>query len=602
MEDLGITVQFRGETTQFEGAVKKVNNELKATKSDLSLINKQLKLDPTSVEKLSQKYKLLKDLQSELTEKVETYKQAMEGLERGTDEWNKLNKELEKAQIDLDKLNKELAEMPTANIQAVTKHLDDMGNKLTKAGQNIENIGKKFSVLSAGMIGLGTAGVKFNAQLEQYQTAFTTLIGDADKAAEAIKNIQTDSASTPFSTDALIEANQYLIAAGVSADDARKTIMALGDAVSATGGGSNELSRMAQNLQQIKNVGKASAVDIKQFANAGINIYGMLAKTTGKTVKELQKMDITFDALNEALQTASSEGGIYFGAMAEQSQTLNGSISTLKDSFNVLLGELTSSLTPIIKEIIGYVNELITKVREMSPQQKEMITRIGLLIAVLGPALVVIGKIVATVGALSTNLSTLITFVTQILNPFTAVLAVLGVLYATNEDFRNSVNNLALAVWNALKPALESLWEIAKTVWEIFKQIVEIIIDLWNEFKKTKAAEIFKATIQGVMDFLLGFIGVIGSVIDAVSNLFSWISNTISKAHELNGISIRSGGSFSGTGAFTSGGFGSGGYSSGGITLNANFNVSSNNIGRQDVRAWSHWLVEDLNEALGKEI
>lgn len=605
MEELGITVEFRGETTQFEGAVKKVNNELKATKADLSLINKQLKLDPTSVDKLKDKMKALKDLQSELTEKVDTYKQAMEGLDRGSDEWSKLNKELQKAQVDLEKLNKELKEMPSAPIQAVSKSLADMEKKLKGASESVGKVASKFAVFSAAAVGLGTAGVKFNAQLEQYRTAFTTLIGDAEKANQAIANIQSDAAATPFDTDSLVQANQYLIAAGVDAEQARQTIMALGDAIAATGGGSNELSRMAQNLQQIKNVGKASAQDIKQFANAGINIYGLLAQTTGKTVEEIQKMDISFDVLNEALTKASQEGGVYFGAMANQSETLNGSISTLKDSFNILLGELTESLVPIIKSVIKYVNNLITRLRAMTPQQKQMITILGVIIALITPVAAVIAKILGTLSSLSGVLSTLIPKIAGMINPFTIILGILISLYASNEDFRKSVNKLAKQIWEYVKPALSDLWEIATSVWNILKKVVSIVKDLWDQFKKTSIGQGFLTMLQAIGEFLVGFARDLATVINKVKDLFKWfekvlgISEKVGKINVVKPAQIAQGN----YDMVQSGGYGSinsGGYS--GITLNASFNVNSNNIGRQQVKEWSSWIVDDLNEALGKAI
>ena len=48
--------------------------------------------------------------------------------------------------------------------------------------------------------------------------------------------------------------------------------------------------------------------------------------------------------------------------------------------------------------------------------------------------------------------------------------------------------------------------------------------------------------------------------------------------------------------------YASGGFSSGGIVLNANFNVNANNVDRAQVKSWSRWIVDDLNEALGKQI
>ena len=85
-------------------------------------------------------------------------------------------------------------------------------------------------------------------------------------------------------------------------------------------------------------------------------------------------------------------------------------------------------------------------------------------------------------------------------------------------------------------------------------------------------------------------------------------------------VNVRSGGFGDGRGMVRSAGFGdlfrstmasvgrslgnfkSGGFASGGITVNANFNVNSNNIGRNDVRNWSSWIIDDINEALGKQM
>lgn len=50
------------------------------------------------------------------------------------------------------------------------------------------------------------------------------------------------------------------------------------------------------------------------------------------------------------------------------------------------------------------------------------------------------------------------------------------------------------------------------------------------------------------------------------------------------------------------GNYRSGGFASGGITVNANFTVNSNNVGRNEVRTWSSWIIDDLNEALGKQL
>lgn len=224
---------------------------------------------------------------------------------------------------------------------------------------SIIGLAKKFSSLGEGIV---NQGVAFNQQMEKYTTGFTNMLGSAEKAQAVLNQIKQDAARTPLNVDSLVQANQLLISAGVSAGEARSTILALGDAVSATGGGSEVLSRMAANLQQIKNVGKAASIDIKQFAMAGIDIYGVLADYTGKSTAEVQGMTITYDLLTAALKKASEEGGRYYNAMETQSQTLSGRIETLKDNWSQLLGTLTKGLTEtegnLVTAAAGWVQRL----------------------------------------------------------------------------------------------------------------------------------------------------------------------------------------------------------------------------------------------------
>lgn len=217
---------------------------------------------------------------------------------------------------------------------------------------------KLYSAALSAAEGLISSGIEYNAQIESYRVGLTNMLGDAEAANAAMQAIQEDAARTPFSVDSLTQANQLLISAGENAEYSRKVIMALGDAVSATGGGNTELSRMAANLQQIANVGKASAIDVKQFAYAGINVYQVLADYTGKSVQEVQNMTISYDLLSEALIAASEEGGRYYNAMDTQSQTMNGRVSTLKDNVSQLAGLMTGDLSSGIGVVISNLNDM----------------------------------------------------------------------------------------------------------------------------------------------------------------------------------------------------------------------------------------------------
>lgn len=264
----------------------------------------------------------------------------------------------------------------TTALKAANNGMEGFANSTDKAsGKSLANAITQGTVMAGVFSKLGSAalsaaegfissGIEYNAQIEKYTTGFTNMLGSAEAAQQVMSQIQEDAAKTPFDVASLTQANQYLISAGENASYARNTIMALGDAVSATGGGNDELNRMAQNLQQIANTGKATAVDIKQFAYAGIDVYGILADYTGKSTAEVQKMTISYDLLTQALQAASEEGGRYYNSMDTQSQTMNGRVSTLKDNVSQLAGLLTGDLSSGIGVVIGKLNDMVVAAQE----------------------------------------------------------------------------------------------------------------------------------------------------------------------------------------------------------------------------------------------
>ena len=267
---------------------------------------------------------------------------------------------------------------------------DKLGDALDKSGQKMSlfaSLGKKAADGLTVAIGnfetkiaqaavqavqqVVSTGLEFNRQMENYQLAFENLLGSAEAANAALEAIKADAASTPFDVAGLVSANRLLISTGQSAEEARQVINALGNAVSASGGGNAELERMAANLQQIANVGKASAVDVRQFAYAGIDIYGILADYTGLAKDEVQGLTISYDLLVEALKAASAEGGRYAGAMEAYSQTLQGQMDTLADNATQLAGALTEGLFEAQKGLVdaasGWVETLTDTLEAEGP-------------------------------------------------------------------------------------------------------------------------------------------------------------------------------------------------------------------------------------------
>lgn len=251
-------------------------------------------------------------------------------------------------------------------------------------GNAISTVGKQAAVMT-GLVAAGVGVIVKNSidtagQLEQTQIAFNTLLKDEQKTSQAIADIKKDAQkSTLFGFNDLAKANQLLISAGANTADARTNINALSDAISATGGGSAELSRLAVNLQQIKALGKASALDIKQFAFAGINIYQLLADSTGKSVEQVREMEVSYEDLTGALQKATKEGGMFAGAAAAQSKSLKGLYEGLKDTINLTLADVAvqTGLFQAVKNGIQFVGEQFDKLVPKAIQFGQFISKVG---------------------------------------------------------------------------------------------------------------------------------------------------------------------------------------------------------------------------------
>lgn len=553
--------------------IDEVANSIDKTQNEL----KELKKEQENAQKQFEKGKITKQQYEEISNKVKECKKNLSDLKKeqkelsdstiSTEGYRNYQREIINTTNQIKRLKLE-----ASNWTTVSKSLDNISSKMKLVGNAVSSAGNKFLGLTA-TIGAGvTYGVKYNSQMQKYETALETLTGSAEEANRIMKQIKEDAKTTPFDVAGLTQANQLLISTGLSGNESRKTILALGNAIAATGGGDDELSRMAVNLQQIKNTGKAAAIDIKQFAYAGIDIYGLLADYLGITKEEAANMTVTWEDLNGALVHASEEGGKYFGAMTKQSQTFNGTFSNAMDSFSQALGSLTQSIMPVITQIIQKVTDWINKFNELDQGTKNLILKIALLVATIGPVLIILGKIISAGSAISGLLSSLtgwiantsvgLTGFSKVLTTLTGpvgivigvITALVGIfihLFNTNEQFRlkaqETWNNLVGLFQNTVMPVIQN---IGNLVTNVINTVISILQQLWSfvepfftemftwlmDFWNNTGSKIF----ENVMGFVNGLIdlvsmiwnNVISPVIDfLVKNLqpaFSVVFGTIS--------------------------------------------------------------------------
>lgn len=530
----GIIVEIGGDTSGLQNALKKVNSATASLSKELKGINTMLKLDPKNTELLAQKQTVLKQNISETTKKLDMLKASQyEFIKAGGDvngeNYRALQREIIKTEGELKTLKTE-----ASNWTSASKSLGELSTKMTNFGEKVTEAGKKVSVLSAAVGSLFVAGTKYNADMERYTTAFKTFLGSTEEAEEAIENIKKQSEASPFDTADLIKSNQMLITADVNAEDARKTISALADAIALTGGGNDELTRMASNLQQIKNIGKASSADIKQFGMAGIDVYGLLSDSMGKTTEEIKKMDITYEELSIALQKGASEGGKYFNGQAQIAETLTGQIGKLKKSFKDLTGELSKSLYPTIKKVAEGLQKLVDWFKNLDDGTKQIIAKIGVFVTALGPALVIIGKLISTGGTIAGGLSKITGIIAKVTassgglssaisalaGPIGIIIAVVAALtaafiyfYNTNSEFREKVisvwNNICKMFTETVMPIMEELWETISTV---IQQIIGIVTELWQKIEPivlqmlTWMLEFWESTLKGIVTQVIEFV------------------------------------------------------------------------------------------------
>lgn len=339
--------------TAFANDFKNAASAIKSANAELGYFTTELKKNGNSQDALQGKTKALQNAFDAEQNVIDSLTNRIEELS------NMTGQDTTRA---VDELTAELYKHKTAQAQLgaqvedTTQDFAGFGNEVgvsfalvSKAIDLAVDFGKK-------VWDIGKGAVEYNAQMESYsktiEAFFKTSGQTAEEAskntADLLANQKDLSAQIGIGADKLIDANKMLIASGVNGEKSQKAISALAKAIVATGGGNEELSRMSSNLMQIVAVGKASAQDMKQFSMAGVDVYGLMAETTGKTVEQLKDMDITFDMIVEALDAATSEGGKFFEASQVGASTLQGQMnlldSTIKDSLGTAFEPVNTAL------------------------------------------------------------------------------------------------------------------------------------------------------------------------------------------------------------------------------------------------------------------
>ncbi|SHI42521.1 tape measure protein [Parasporobacterium paucivorans] len=226
------------------------------------------------------------------------------------------------------------------------KGLNDTGGKAAGlASAGLTAAAAAVAAVAAAMGAGAVIGVKYNSQIETYETSFAVMTGSAEKATEVIDKLKELGASTPFELTDLADTTQLLMNYGFTADGAIEQMMMLGDI---SQGSSEKMTRIATAYGQMSSAGKVSLEDIKQMIESGYNPLMEISQSTGESMASLydriSEGTISVDEITASMERSTAAGGKYFGSMAAQSETFAGKLSTLKDNALQLVGSLTEGI------------------------------------------------------------------------------------------------------------------------------------------------------------------------------------------------------------------------------------------------------------------
>ncbi|MBU2703873.1 lambda family phage tail tape measure protein [Sporomusaceae bacterium BoRhaA] len=195
--------------------------------------------------------------------------------------------------------------------------------------------------LGVSFAAAGAEAVKLAGNMEQMQTAFSTLLGGADAGQKMTNSLVALADVTPFTTQELGAAARQMLAYGFAAKDVPGLLVNVGNASSALGLGAEGVQRITMALGQMGAAGQVHAQDMMQLTSAGVSAWKMLADATGMSVAQVKDASEKgmIDAATGINAILKGMNDRFAGGMEAQAKTMLGAWSNFKDGFeNMMAG------------------------------------------------------------------------------------------------------------------------------------------------------------------------------------------------------------------------------------------------------------------------
>lgn len=292
---------------------------------------------------------------------------------------------------------------------AADRSLGKIDRRLTSIGESFTKVGTRLTIgVTAPLTALGAIGVRSAMQLETFAASLRVLIGDAEKANVVFDELYEFSANVPFDWRSLTEATRVLAAFGTEAEDVIDTLGMLGDIAA---GVQMPIQDLAEAYGRVQVTGRITMLDINTLARNGINLWSEFATVLGVTEGEVRDLvsagAVGFPELQAAFKNLTSEGGRFFGMMDAQSETTQGRLNRLKDSFEQVTDVIGERLLPIFDRLIAAGQAATDWFNNLDDASQRAIVGLGTMAAVLGPLLTTVGLLATQIPKVTAALAAL---------------------------------------------------------------------------------------------------------------------------------------------------------------------------------------------------
>lgn len=259
-----------------------------------------------------------------------------------------------KATTDLAAAEERYARAAMATNRALNSQTRSLGKQKQVSSQLVSLAAKYVGIMGAARF-IGSI-VRVTGEFEMQKSALAAMIGELSKAEEIFGNLKQLALNSPFSFKELTSYAKQLTAFSVPAEELYDTTKMLADVSAGLG---VDMGRIILAFGQVKAAAFLRGQEVRQFTEAGIPILNELAKqfeavedravSTAEVFDRISARQVPFEMVAQVFKDLTSEGGKFYKMQETLSETLRGKVMKLKDAYQIMLNEIGTSTSGILK-------------------------------------------------------------------------------------------------------------------------------------------------------------------------------------------------------------------------------------------------------------